>query len=72
MKDAWLDTCSTTIQNFVERSTRLQPDNLELDLVEKIDFDYQINLSLDFRIRATEYTQVGESQPRERHADFYG
>ena len=63
MKDAWLDTCSTTIQNFVERSTRLQPDNLELDLVEKIDFDYQINLSLDFRIKATEYTQVGRVSP---------
>jgi len=59
MKDAWLDTCSTTIQDFVERSTRLQPDNLDLELVEKIDFDYQINLSLHFRVETTDHTQVG-------------
>ncbi|MGK9175991.1 zinc finger-like domain-containing protein [Yokenella regensburgei] len=59
MKDAWLDTCSATIQNFVERATRLEPDNLDLELVEKIDFGCQINLSLNFRIETEKNHQAG-------------
>jgi hypothetical protein len=59
MKDAWLETCSATIQNFVERSTRLQSDKLDLELVEKIDFDYRVNLSLHFRVETQHHVQVG-------------
>ncbi|WP_131409371.1 hypothetical protein [Atlantibacter hermannii] len=59
MKDAWLATCSATIQNFVERSTRLQSDKLDLELVEKIDFDYRVNLSLHFRVETQHHVQVG-------------
>lgn len=59
MKETWVDDCSTTIQNFVERSTRLQPDKLKLELVEKIDFDYQIGLSLYFRVQKEELVQAG-------------
>lgn len=59
MKEAWITSCTSTIQHFVERSTRLQPDKLDLNLEEQIDFDYQINLSLDFRVELVKQTQAG-------------
>lgn len=59
MKEAWVSCCSETIQEFVERSTRLQPNKLDLTLVEKIDFDCQINLSLYFRLKQEDQYQAG-------------
>lgn len=59
MIEGWIKSCTSEIQNFVERSTRLQPDKLDLNLEEQIDFDYQINLSLDFRVELVKQTQAG-------------
>lgn len=59
MTAAWLSSCTSTIQNFVETSTRLHPDKLVLTLQEQIDFDYQINLQLGFRVEAVKHSQAG-------------
>ncbi|HBL7190754.1 TPA: hypothetical protein LSX69_004702 [Escherichia coli] len=59
MTAAWLSSCTSTIQNFVETSTRLHHDKLVLTLQEQIDFDYQINLRLDFRVEAIRHSQAG-------------
>lgn len=59
MEEAWLSSCTTAIQNFVERSTKLQPDKLVLTLHEQINFDYQISLRLDFGIEAEKNSQAG-------------
>lgn len=60
MEEAWLSSCTTAIQNFVERSTRLQPDKLVLTLQEQINFDYQISLRLDFSIEAEKIAKQDE------------
>lgn len=59
MKEAWLSSCTKNIQDFVERSTRLQSDKLILTLQEQIDFSYQISLRLDFRTEAEKHSQAG-------------
>lgn len=71
MKEAWLSSCTKNIQDFVERSTRLQSDKLILTLQEQIDFSYQISLRLDFRIEAEKHSQAGRVAATDSTLVFY-
>lgn len=71
MKEAWLSSCTKNIQDFVERSTRLQSDKLILTLQEQIDFSYQISLRLDFRTEAEKHSQAGRVAATDSTLVFY-
>lgn len=65
MKDAWLSSCASTIQDFVENATRLEPDTLTLKTQEYVNFNYSIKLELSFRIDIEHCRQAGSVRASE-------
>ncbi len=69
-KENWLSSCEGTIQGFIENSTRLASDKIDLTLEEYIDFDFQVRLNLAVRIEEKNRTQPGSLSETESRLVF--
>ena len=70
-KESWLSTCKKTIQTFVERSTRLQSDTLEIAQEEYIEFNFQTHLTLTFDVQTDSHEQAGRVNSNDNTKVFF-
>ncbi len=68
--EPWLNAGKRTIQKFIETSTRLTPEKVDLTLQEYINFAFRIRLHLGLKVTEQQRSQAGYVSANENRQVF--